>query len=254
MLKKRIVGVITVKDGWAVQSQGYRRYLPLGKPEWLAENLDRWGADEILLSCIDRTRGGLGPDFALLRRIGALGLSTPVVYGGGIRSVADASAVIQSGADRLCVDALLRDDPAEVQRIAAQVGAQAVIGAFPLAERDGKVQWRDYRSGADQAPSAATLALFAEGHVSEALLIDWVNEGRPGGFCSALADAFPVPKVPLILFGGISAAAQARALLARPAVAAVAVGNFLAYREHAVQALKHAVAATSLRAESYEQG
>ena len=55
MVKKRLVGVITVKDGWAVQSFGYERYLPLGRPEVIAENLDRWGADEILLQCIDRS-------------------------------------------------------------------------------------------------------------------------------------------------------------------------------------------------------
>ena len=32
-----------------MQSFGYRRYLPLGRPEVLVENLDRWGADEIVL-------------------------------------------------------------------------------------------------------------------------------------------------------------------------------------------------------------
>ena len=60
MINKRLAGVITVKDGWAVQSFGFRSYLPLGRPEVLAENLDRWGADEIILQCIDR--GDLGPD------------------------------------------------------------------------------------------------------------------------------------------------------------------------------------------------
>ena len=49
MIRKRLIGVITVKGGWAVQSFGYARHLPLGRPEILAENLDRWGADEILV-------------------------------------------------------------------------------------------------------------------------------------------------------------------------------------------------------------
>ena len=46
MIPKRLIGVVIVKDGWAVQSFGYRRWLPLGRPEVLVENLDRWGADE----------------------------------------------------------------------------------------------------------------------------------------------------------------------------------------------------------------
>src|SRR5579863_1410402 len=171
MLKKRLVGVITVKDGWAVQSFGYRRYLPLGHPQNLAENLDRWGADEILVLCIDRSRRGLGPDLALLRQLGSLGLSTPLSFGGGIRTAADAVAVIQSGAERVCLDALLRANPAVVGEISTLVGAQAVIGVLPLAFTDGTLQWFDYLSGQSATLAAAHLALFASRTVSEALLI-----------------------------------------------------------------------------------
>lgn len=73
MLKKRLIGVVTVKHGWAVQSFGYRRHLPLGRPEVLVQNLDRWGADEILVQCIDRSASGLGPDLDVLGKISKLG-------------------------------------------------------------------------------------------------------------------------------------------------------------------------------------
>ena len=33
MLLKRLVGVVTVRRGIAVQSFGYQRWLPLGRPE-----------------------------------------------------------------------------------------------------------------------------------------------------------------------------------------------------------------------------
>ena len=68
MLKKRLIGIVLVKDGWAVQSFGYRRCLPLGKPECLVENLDRWGADEIFVLNIDRSTDNIGPDFELLKK------------------------------------------------------------------------------------------------------------------------------------------------------------------------------------------
>ena len=69
MLHKRLVGVVTVKGGWAVQSFGYKSYLPLGRPEVLVENLDRWGADEILVHVIDRSVKKLGPDFNLIEKL-----------------------------------------------------------------------------------------------------------------------------------------------------------------------------------------
>src|SRR5450755_2779146 len=140
MLKKRLVGVITVKDGWAVQSFGYRRYLPLGHPEYLAENLDRWGADEILVLSIDRTRRGLGPDLDLVRRLGGMGLSTPLSYGGGIRTIAEAGAIIQAGAERVCVDATMRSSATVVRGISSLIGAQAVIGALPLSSVSGGLE------------------------------------------------------------------------------------------------------------------
>lgn len=237
MLKKRLVAVITVSDGWAVQSFGYRRHLPLGRPECLAENLDRWGADEILVLSIDRTRRGLGPDLDLVRRLGGLGLSTPLAYGGGLRSVADAGAIIQAGAERVCLDALLRNT-AVVRGISSLVGAQAVIGAMPLSSGQGGLELLDHTSGRSRPLVHGDVSLFEERVISEALIIDWRHEGHAASFDMALVQDFPAVGVPLIVFGGISEARQLERLFEIDRVAAAAIGNFLAYREHAVQALK----------------
>lgn len=251
MVKKRLIGVITVKDGWAVQSFGYRRHLPLGHPEVLAENLNRWGADEILIQCIDRTRTGRGPDFALLQRLNAMGLSTPLTYAGGVRDASDAGRVVQSGAERLCVDATLQDSPESVRRIAALIGAQAVIGAMPFDADDRGARWVDYRTGSPITMTAAQRALFEEGVISEVLVIDRVHEGSARSFAMPILDHLPVAEVPLIVFGGLSEAGQIESVLRRERVAAVGVGNFLNYREHAIQALKRELAGTTLRAASY---
>jgi cyclase len=253
VLKKRLIGVVTVRRGWAVQSFGYNRWLPLGRPEVLVENLDRWGVDEILLQCIDRA--GAGPDMALLSRIGRVGLSTPLLYGGGISSAEQATAVVKAAADRVVVDALLHDAPQTVQVISRLLGAQAVVGALPLHHDGVALQWLDHRSRRS-APlhgetGEAVRALFIEGVVSEALLIDWRHEGLPRAFDTRLVQHVGLPGVPVIAFGGLSDAAQHRELLAYPAVVATASGNFLAYREHAVQALKEALAGLPLRGPAY---
>ena len=247
MLKKRLVGVITVRHGWAVQSFGYSRYLPLGHPECLVENLNRWGADEIIVLSIDRSRRGLGPDLALLRRLGALGLSTPLTYGGGIRSVEDAGAVIQLGADRVCVDAVLRADPDAVRGMATLLGAQAVIGVLPMSIVNGALTWRDHLARRDVPLESVDLALFSEEVVSEVLLVDWRNEGRPGGFDVDLVRRFPLRGIPLIAFGGLSEAPQLADLFADDRVVACGVGNFLAYTEHTVQRIRKVLPERSIR-------
>ena len=247
MLKKRLIGVITVKDGWAVQSMGYRRHLPLGHPEWLAENLDRWGADEILVIAIDRTRLGLGPDLTLMRRLGSLGLSTPLAYGGGLRSAADAVAIVQAGAERVCLDALLRTGERTVREISALVGAQAVIGALPLASKSGILHRLAHEASRSAPLLAEELSLFDARVISEALIIDWYHEGYRGAFDLELVERFPKTAAPLLVFGGVSEPQQIDRLLALERVAAVGIGNFLTYREHAIQALKRGVSGDRIR-------
>lgn len=247
MLKKRLIGVITVKDGWAVQSNGYKRYLPLGTPEILAENLDRWGADEILLQCIDRSTKKLGPEFALLERVGKMGLGTPLIYGGGIRTVDEGIQAVKLGADRICVDALLRDAPEVVGELSRRLGAQALIASLPLSIEKGVPHLLDYRLRESKPLNDLFLRLLQENVVSETLIIDWKNEGKSFGFDIQLLEKFPLPNVPIIAFGGLSEATQLRHVLGFSQVVAVAVGNFLNYREHAILHLKEQLAGLPLR-------
>jgi cyclase len=252
MLKKRLVGVVTIKDGWAVQSIGYKRHLPLGKPEHLIENLDRWGADEILLQVIDRSINKQSPDFSLLERVACLGLETPLIYSGGVHTVEDGVRVIQTGADRLVVDAALRDDLATVSGLSERLGAQAIIAGLPLSWRGNAFEWLDYQCGTSSAIPSAILALAEAGIVSEILIIDWKHEGYKNAFEPRLIKNFPLSNVPLIAFGGISESSQIAKLLQMEHVSAVAVGNSLSYREHAIQKLKEDLVEMPLRSSIYE--
>ncbi len=253
MIKKRFVGVVTVKNGWAVQSFGYRRYLPLGRPEVLVENLDRWGADEILLQCIDRSRGGLGPDFDLLERIGKSGLSTPLIYAGGVRNADDARAAVQKAADRVAIDALLHDDPHEARNIAQQLGAQAVIASLPVSVEGGELRHLDYRTGASAPLAAPVKEMLASRMISETLVIDWRNEGNPGAFDESILGHLGAVDTPLIIFGGLSETPALSRVFADARVVAAGVGNFLSYREHAVQRYKEALAGLPLRAADFQR-
>jgi cyclase len=251
MLKKRLIGVVTVKKGWAVQSFGYRRYLPLGKPECLVENLDRWGTDEILVQVIDRSPSNIGPDFELIDRLGKLGLGTPLIYAGGIRSLADGIRLIQLGADRVVVDALVHEDISIIEELSERLGAQALIASLPLSWQEESLWWYDYRKQLIQPISDDVREMVQAGVVSEVLITDWQHEGKAEGFDQRLVDHLPLNDVPVIAFGGISSAQQMHELLQLPAVVAVAAGNFLSYKEQATQAFKENLPGTPLRLATY---
>ena len=237
MLKKRLIGVVIVKGNWAVQSFGYNSYLPLGKPECLVDNLDRWGADEIIVLSIDRYKHKLGPDFALLEKISKLGLETPLLYGGGISSVSDGLKVIQLGADRVCVDSLLCEELNVLQQLSEKLGQQAIVGVMPIALSNGSIEWLNYRNKTTMKLSEDILEDYSK-VISELLLVDWMNEGIKNGFDMQLIDHLCNTKIPLIPFGGINEQKIVNELLSKNRVSAVAIGNFLNYKEHSIQRYK----------------
>lgn len=160
---------------------------------------------------------------------------------------------IRLGADRLVVDALLHDDPSVIRDLGSRLGIQALIASIPLAMGESGLEWLDYRSRT-AAPLAGELADILERRVvSEVFITDWRHEGTPGGFDPSLIDKFPHQHVPLIAFGGISDSDLMKDILARPGVSAVAVGNFLNYREQAIQQYRAALESTMLRPSIYAE-
>jgi cyclase len=114
------------------------------------------------------------------------------------------------------------------------------------------LEWLDYRFRTLNPISDEVLDLIKSGVISEVLIADWQHEGMPGGFEQKLVEEFPLKDVPIIAFGGLSEQEQMRGLLQSPRVAAVAVGNFLSYREHAIQNYKEALTGMPLRLATYE--
>lgn len=252
MLKKRLIGVVTVRQGWAVQSFSYNRYLPLGKPECVAENLDRWGVDEIFIQEIDRSIHQRGPNIDLINKIASRGLSTPLLYAGGITCEADAVAVVRSGVERVCVDSLLHENPNELRNIATALGAQAVLASLPLAkDLNGNAAWYCYRTNSFVDPCQGLRSLVDDNVVSELIVIDKENEGNQNQFDFSLLPFVKEFNIPLILFGGLSEPAQLEKAFSYSQVSAAALGNFLNYKEHAVQKYKKQLSSAPIRPPFY---
>lgn len=254
VLKKRIIGTITVLNGWAVQSISYSKYLPLGRPEVIAENLDRWGADEILIQCIDRSRRKLGPDFKTLSSISDMGITTPIIYSGGIRNHVDAINSIKLGADRIMFDELLRSHPDEISKSSRILGSQALVGCMPISCIRGKMSWFNYLTKETIPLTSDYLKKVFSSSISELLLVDHKNEGCAQSFnlnilkSSLLADS----PIPILLFGGISNPQLAQKALNNTNVAGIGIGNFLSYRENSIEFFKRTIKNSSLREHKFK--
>lgn len=252
MLKKRLTGAVTIRNGIVVQSFGYNKYLPIGKPKVIVENLDRWGIDEIFIQVIDRSKNNLGPDIKLIEDISSSGILTPIMYAGGIQNEKQAAEVIRAGAERVCLDTLLHSNPQEVKKIAMRLGGQAVVGCLPVRiDNNGKTCWHNYQTGEKLFFDDNIKNLIKNGLISEILLVDCQNEGCDGAFDFKILEFFKNFDVSLILFGGLSTEKILKKAFDHSKVVAAAIGNRLNYSEHSVQTLKNLLPSAPIRPSYY---
>ena len=230
---KRIIGTVIVKENKAVQSISYNKYLPLGNPEIIVENLDRWNLDEILLIDIDASINKLGPNINLLKKIAKKKIMTPLCYAGGIQSNAHALDVVSNGADRIGLDNLFRVNLKAVNEINNSLGKQAIIRLLPVNfDSLGNLRLYDYlkKSNVD----VETIEEVLEGkNYSELMVIDWKNEGKVDFFQKSIIDQFNTDKTNIIYFGGVTNSDDILFLLKKTCITAVAIGNALNWTENA---------------------
>ena len=126
MLKKRIVACVVVKDGIAVQSIGFNKYLPIGKPEIVVEFLNNWGIDEIILSDISASIHYKTPDFELIKKISKK-CFVPLTIAGGINSLDIMRTLMHCGADKLSINHAAIENPEIIPEAANVFGKQCVV-------------------------------------------------------------------------------------------------------------------------------
>jgi cyclase len=233
MKKKRLAGVIIVKNNIVVQSFSFKKYLPLGKPEHFVENLDRWNIDEIIVLDIDGSKLNAGPNFELIKRIAKLKIRTPLIYGGGIRNSEDAKKVIQSGADRLVIGYSFLQDFNLPSKISNVIGAQAVILSLPLIKFQKDFYIYNYILKKNIQFKGEIMNYVNPEYISELFITDVYNDGKFNGFKpDIIKDLKRLTKnFPLLVFGGISEVTQINKIAKFSNVASICFGNFLNYHE-----------------------
>src|SRR5213075_377402 len=103
MLTKRIIACLDVDAGRVVKGIHFSDLRDAGDPAELAPAYSRSGADEIILLDISATNQKRSTLLEIVRR-SAQHLFVPFTVGGGIRSLDDAAAVIDAGADKVAVN------------------------------------------------------------------------------------------------------------------------------------------------------
>lgn len=101
-----------------------------------------------------------------------------VQVGGGIRSVSDAMGWIEAGADRIVVGTVSSEDPAELERMVAAVGASRIVPALDL--KDGRIRVHGWEQESRRSLSDVLQHMESIG-IGEILVTDIGVDGTMSG-------------------------------------------------------------------------
>ncbi len=233
MLSRRIVPCLDVRDGRVVKGVRFRDHVDMGDIVALARRYRGEGADELVFYDIGASPEGRAVDPAWVRRVAEV-LDIPFCVAGGIRSVADARAVLHAGADKVSVNTPAIERPELLTELADAFGVQCVVaGIDSLRDADG--QWRVRSHTGDPAKTRAharpTLEWVEEVQqrgAGEVVLNCMGSDGvREGYDIEQLAAVRKACGVPLVASGGAGAPEHfAQAFLQADVDAALAASVF----------------------------
>jgi len=249
-LTKRIIACLDVDAGRVVKGTQFQQLRDAGDPAELARLHAGAGADEIVLLDITATAEDRGTLIETVRRT-ARELFVPFTVGGGIRTLADAAAVFDAGADKITINSAAVASPELIGDIAGRFGSQAVIvaidarrGAQPISEAEVWI------AGGRRSAGKKALAWAREAEASgagEILLTSMDRDGTGLGFdCELTAAIAENVSIPVIASGGAGEARHFVEVFSDGGAHAALAASIFHFGTHALADLKQQLLAAGI--------
>jgi cyclase len=204
MLLRRVIPCLDVDKGRVVKGTNFVDIRDAGDPVELAARYEAEGGDEIVFLDITASHEKRDTIVDLARRT-AHDVFIPFTIGGGIRSVADAQAVLDAGADKVSVNSSAVKRPELLTELAENFGAQCVVLAID-ARREADGGYQVYTAGGRNPEGRDAVEWAREGAergAGEILLTSMDRDGTEHGYELHLTRAVTsAVDVPVIASGG----------------------------------------------------
>ncbi len=207
MLSNRIIPCLDVHEGRVVKGVNFVNLIDAGDPVEQAKAYEQQGADELVF--LDITASS--DERSIMRDVVERTASEcfmPLTVGGGIRTLDDIRAMLNSGADKVSLNTAALNDPSLVEKAASKFGNQCIVVAID-AKQSAPDKWEVYthggrnNTGIDALEWAREVTRLGAGEI---LLTSMDADGTKDGYdlplTRSVSDAV---RVPVIASGGAGA-------------------------------------------------
>ncbi len=221
----------------------------VGNPIKFASKYYLEGIDEILF--LDSVASLYGRNhLADIIRVTARDVFVPITVGGGIRSVADAKDVLNSGADKIAVNSAAVARPKLIKEIAESFGSQAMVLSVE-AKRTQNNQWEVYTDNGREKSGLLVKEWVEQAQslgAGEVLVTSVDNEGTCRGFdVDLMKQVSSTVSLPIIASGGMGKLSDLDELIEGSDISAVAIANILHYEKKLIPEIKKQIASLGVK-------
>jgi len=207
MLTKRIIPCLDVDRGRVVKGVKFFDHVDAGDPVEQAKRYQADGADELVFYDITASHEGRQIMAELVGRV-IEQVFMPLCVGGGIRTLDDATRLIQAGAEKVSVNSAAVKTPELISQIARKFGRQATVLGLDAnrVQKDGRELWEVFINGGRVSTGIDVLewSKKAESLGAGEIVLNVMNaDGTTAGYdlemTAAVSDAV---KIPVVASGG----------------------------------------------------
>jgi cyclase len=230
-MRPRVIPCLLLKGERLVKTVRFGNPVYVGDPINTVRIFNEKEVDELVILDIAATLEGRRPAIDTIARIASEAFM-PVAYGGGIRSLEDARAVLACGVEKVVINTAAAEQPDSVREIAAAYGNSSVVISIDvrrklLGRREVCVRGGRKATGLDPVASARAAAGLGAGEI---LLNSIDRDGTMQGYDIELVRSVArAVAVPVIACGGAGSLADFSTALREGGASAVAAGSFFVF-------------------------
>lgn len=247
MLTKRIIPCLDVDRGRVVKGVNFLQLRDAGDPVEIARRYEEEGADELVFLDISASHEGRAILLDVVRRVSEE-IFMPFTVGGGIRTLEDATRLIQAGAEKVSINSAAVKTPELITQVARKFGRCAtVVNIDPRrVQRAGREIWEVHINGG-RTPTGLEAVAWArrveELGAGEIVLTSMDADGTKAGYDLPMTQAISAAvTIPVVASGGAGSPEHLYQVLTVGGADAALAASIFHYHEYPVPVCKRYLA------------
>jgi imidazole glycerol-phosphate synthase subunit HisF len=244
MLTRRIIPCLDVDKGRVVKGVKFFDHVDAGDAVALAKKYQDDGADELVFYDITASHEGRGIMADLVSRV-VEQIFMPLTVGGGIRTLDDATRLIQAGAEKVSINSAAVKNPQLIADISKKFGTCATVlgvDANRVVSASGKETWEVFVSGGRVGTGLDVMKWVKQAQELGAgeIVLNVMNaDGTRSGYDLEMTrEVSEAVSIPVVASGGAGQPSHLYDVLTEGKADAALAASIFHFNEHGVRACK----------------